>query len=1273
MKNLFLLAVGLLSSLTLSAQPEGWNDPATTLTKTTTVLADGSTVYYLKNEGVGGWFIQGNNWWTQACVTAADAQMPETSPYGFQVRFSDTKTHEGYYQMECMSPDGKYVKNSWKYVFDNGGTIYTDYNNQGIDKTYWKFTFDGESNATLVTFVKPSDKVGLVSADGETPTFSEDDGATSRGGGSATGAYTVNNTGTVVCTTWSLWCMGDPNAVAEYTAATNLVNRMQEIYEESSEEFDVTPYAEQIGNQLGTLENAQRLESVLAEMNTAYYNWQWAHASGDNPVEVALVNPSFEVSGMNGWSAIEGTKLYASQGNKAFDNVQGNVYAEFWHQNNKYSAQQTVENLPAGVYKLSAYAYSSNDAAVLFMNDTESDTIGVSKKYFVNMYLAEPGSITLGIKSSDTGGAWNCVDDFKLLYLGNDGSSWAALFNETYENKASLVYQQGLQEKIAAVKAAQTQEEIQRAYQVARDYEATDVAENVAAWVNYNQLVKDATILANDPNYVSVATELSAMIGQKWELKNEATDPTTKELFEDQVSGYNVMKAEYEKVRSNTPAGTDVTEAFIKNYDFTQALVGINSGDATKGWRIDGNSSGGNFRISTGDKCGECWNGKDFDFYQIIENVPEGVYQVVAQGFTRAGRGNTSWGFYHDQQTGALLDNPVFGDWTPNEAHIYLNDNTGNLSISYAYPHAVADNFFDGLTDYYQDPLGMYQYPDNMPSSGRAFAAGEYKVEAFGLVSKKEGEEKTQMRIGMKGNNYGLDNWAIFTNFRLIYQAFDAGIIEPEFVKAVESLGAAHVGTELQSEMKDLLARAAAVSHSDGKAMFNILSEIYAFNVKKEASEKVFANLQTETQNLEAVYAEYKNKCSEKAARNAQALQARAQNAYEDEETGLPTVTTEEASEIIAEIPAAIKALKTPASAGSDDNPVDFTDLIDNANMASAKGWIVDGDMGIEASVAEFFGQEKYSAYQQVSGLPEGLYAVQVQGYYRAGEIAQDWPAVAAGTESNAMLFVTNDNKTLAEEGEEPVTYDCPLRHISAEAIAENPGFGGEAEFMPFAEQGDSAKWYMPNNRACAAQFFAAEGENGNFYTNLIYVYVWGPDDTITLGVKKEGPAITNDWCAFSNWKFTGYGNESVKEPGVQTFSCSPVTPEADSLVVARYALGSLIEEAIAYQATMTDSIAKAGLGVAIADAQVVYDNVEATCAELVEAKQNLSDALEAVKPAGIEGDVNGDGQVDGTDIQAVINVIVANEYDEKADVNNDGAVDGTDIQTIINIIVGSN
>ena len=61
---------------------------------------------------------------------------------------------------------------------------------------------------------------------------------------------------------------------------------------------------------------------------------------------------------------------------------------------------------------------------------------------------------------------------------------------------------------------------------------------------------------------------------------------------------------------------------------------------------------------------------------------------------------------------------------------------------------------------------------------------------------------------------------------------------------------------------------------------------------------------------------------------------------------------------------------------------------------------------------------------------------------------------------------------------------------------------------------------------------------------------------------------------------------------------------------------------------------------------------------------------LEINPSGGIKGDVNGDGEVDGTDIQEVINLILVEGYSKAADVNGDGEVDGTDIQEIINIIL---
>ena len=82
--------------------------------------------------------------------------------------------------------------------------------------------------------------------------------------------------------------------------------------------------------------------------------------------------------------------------------------------------------------------------------------------------------------------------------------------------------------------------------------------------------------------------------------------------------------------------------------------------------------------------------------------------------------------------------------------------------------------------------------------------------------------------------------------------------------------------------------------------------------------------------------------------------------------------------------------------------------------------------------------------------------------------------------------------------------------------------------------------------------------------------------------------------------------------------------------------------------------------------------NSTSNCITLTMTGAYLIEKIKIENPSsgGIKGDVNGDGIVNGTDIQGVINFIVAGEFDAKADVNEDGKVNGTDIQEIINIIV---
>ena len=106
-----------------------------------------------------------------------------------------------------------------------------------------------------------------------------------------------------------------------------------------------------------------------------------------------------------------------------------------------------------------------------------------------------------------------------------------------------------------------------------------------------------------------------------------------------------------------------------------------------------------------------------------------------------------------------------------------------------------------------------------------------------------------------------------------------------------------------------------------------------------------------------------------------------------------------------------------------------------------------------------------------------------------------------------------------------------------------------------------------------------------------------------------------------------------------------------------------------------------------VATIEISGDEIEEVSAELAEELTGIINNVYFVCTKGnvkvdswrfsgeeayIKGDVNGDGIVNGTDIQAVINFIVAGQYNEKADVNKDGLVNGTDIQEIINVIVSA-
>ncbi|MBQ2490155.1 MAG: hypothetical protein II539_00535, partial [Muribaculaceae bacterium] len=84
---------------------------------------------------------------------------------------------------------------------------------------------------------------------------------------------------------------------------------------------------------------------------------------------------------------------------------------------------------------------------------------------------------------------------------------------------------------------------------------------------------------------------------------------------------------------------------------------------------------------------------------------------------------------------------------------------------------------------------------------------------------------------------------------------------------------------------------------------------------------------------------------------------------------------------------------------------------------------------------------------------------------------------------------------------------------------------------------------------------------------------------------------------------------------------------------------------------------------------------VKAFGADAESAWSNIIEVTLADQSQGLQGDVNGDGRVNVSDVSALINMILGLEpmAEARADVNGDGRVNVSDVSALINIILGIN
>ena len=161
----------------------------------------------------------------------------------------------------------------------------------------------------------------------------------------------------------------------------------------------------------------------------------------------------------------------------------------------------------------------------------------------------------------------------------------------------------------------------------------------------------------------------------------------------------------------------------------------------------------------------------------------------------------------------------------------------------------------------------------------------------------------------------------------------------------------------------------------------------------------------------------------------------------------------------------------------------DLTFLIQNPDFANGgSGWSGTSFTAAAKGVAEHY-DKTFDFYQELTGLPNGRYRVEVQSFYRAGGKEKAAAAHQDGSETINAIFYANNEET-------PV---CSLFDTDTYTVS------------PYT---------YPDNVTQANEAF----NTNDLYHNSIECVV--TDGTLTLGIKSN-TRISADWCCFDNFKLT--------------------------------------------------------------------------------------------------------------------------------------------------------
>lgn len=1060
MRHLFKqLLAGTFALAGATIQAAEWKVPVPAASE-----PESGSVYYLYNVGYSMFVNQGEAWDTQAIVSKQGmaAKVDNIADGVYTITFLKTSKGDNrqYFRTSTDDKIGKGVK-----------AAFVDGNGKGTDVTYWSVTASGNGNYTIGL---PTDNSAYT--DGE-----------------ALGVDTLH-AGAVSPTFGTYWDIpaGKDNTIWRFISETDYQNYFTalETYDEAMRLAEEIEKAKADGLDVSEAEavyanTSSTIEEIRNAINNLYLQ-RTANASVGNPVDLTgkIVNPNFD-DGINGWISTTGAKS-----NKTATNQQGDFIPPFYENWNpketplKGKIYQKLAGLPEGVYQMKAAVSAQSQATALceegtfFYGNSIITAVKSVEPIFMQAFVpVNADSLELGLLMNDNNkNNWVAIDNVSLVYYGNSIESYrhmATLFDNWKEAIDGMTVTQSIvnmvDDELAKLSSAADADAAVAAYKKAVDG-VNDAYANAAA---YEKLIAALDYAEYDAGLDYAP--LNEWIEQCHTMLDEATAST-----EEIIAAVERIYSLIEEGRRNQLQPGDNATSLLVNPDFTESAADVPySGFGN--WNITGtNNFASNGKPNTSNGVAEVWVNA-FELSQTVSGLQNGVYKLSTKAFYRYPEKNADP--YAAYVNGEVVDVEV--------ASLFAND--GEQGI----PNVFSGRQTASLGSNEKIDADGGHTPNDKATAAKYFEAGLYQTDVYGVVT------DGTLTVGIHGKN---DNhWVLWSPFTLVFEGKDATVLADVLQKAIAESGLLETkkqGKDVKSALSEALAAARnAVNGTDGEAMFNAYVALNKATAESRTSISAYAALEQANSLLANTIDLYQDDADTAILNDAIAL-----NSSVNTELNNGSLSNDEAMGKIKTVNRTIIILK--ASAASDDNAVDMTDLIVNPDFVNnnTDGWTVekmDAVCGVQNTVFEGY-NGNFDICQIIEGAPEGTYKVSVNGFYRRG------------SSDNANSCYLNDSTIIGASLYGNGADSVQLRDIVyVDPIATSAG-EGSWKFITVNEE----KFFYPNDRATARNRF-----DNMIYENELFTNV-GADGILKIGVRNTNKA-KEDWTAMSNFRLTYYGANS--------------------------------------------------------------------------------------------------------------------------------------------------